>query len=511
MNQQSVPLELMLDDCVTAVIEQGHPITTCLQHYPEQHDVLEPLLHLAQRLQKARAVQPDPEFRQVAALRMQNMIAARPRQAKIAIEQREPNTTIWQKFGRLVASRQQLTWARVVGVLFVIWLSLSTITVFAASDALPGQPLYPVKQLVENTQLNLTFDEAQKAQLHLNLASERLQETAVLVNTNDTAKIAPSLAAYQTEIETAVAFLKVSGELTTQEKETLASLVVEDLAAHEMQLITWQAELIMDQELVAQALQASREGQSFALALLGEVLQDESIVPAATPLPIPSSTSESPTPIPTPGWTLPPYWPSDCPSPLEWPNEWPEECTIPEEWPPAWPEPPGGWPIPPLPSDTIQPPAGWTPPPYWPPECPVPQKWPFSWPEGCVLLTGYPPDWTEPPGGWPDLATPLPIPTVVVPSGWPTECPLPPEWPDEWEGWPEDCQIPTDFEWPGEWPTPPGGWPVIPPPDEWVDSPDQLPPRPTGFPDLPDDLPPPGEWPTPPPDGDDEPPPWPWP
>lgn len=514
MNQQTVPLENILDECVTAVFGQGQSVTACLRQYPEQRDMLEPLLNLALRLQHARHVRPDPEFRHIAAIRMQNMIAARPRQTHIAPGQTQPIVTTWQKVMAFFAPQRQLALVRTFAVLLVIWLSLTSITVFAAADSLPGQPLYPVKLIVEDTQLRLTFAESQKAQFHLSLAEERLQETAVLIEANRTDEIANSLAAYQTEIETAVAFLEPAAALTPEEKESFAASVAQTLAAHETQLAAWKTELLSAQEFVAQALTVSQEAQSLASSLLGELLEEAPLLPSSTPTPLPTGTPEPPTPIPTPGWELPPFWPEECPSPLEWPDEWPEECTIPEEWLPDWPEPPGGWPVPPLPAETLEPPAGWTPPPYWPPECPIPKKWPFTWPEGCELPTAYPPDWTEPPGGWPELATPVPIPTVEIPSGWPAECPLPPDWTDGWEEWPDDCEIPTDFEWPEEWPTPPEDWPEwpnLPPPDEWEDSPDQLPPPPTQFPDIPDELPLPGDWPTPPPDDDDEPPPWPWP
>lgn len=69
-----------------------------------------------------------------------------------------------------------------VGSLAII-LSLAVGTAVAALQSVPGQPLYPLKKVVENLQLHLATNEAERADLQLQFASERLDElTQVLEN-----------------------------------------------------------------------------------------------------------------------------------------------------------------------------------------------------------------------------------------------------------------------------------------------------------------------------------------
>lgn len=49
------------------------------------------------------------------------------------------------------------------------------------SNALPGSPLYPLKQLWEQTSLALSFSPAAKAQAHLNIAQDRIRAVQATV------------------------------------------------------------------------------------------------------------------------------------------------------------------------------------------------------------------------------------------------------------------------------------------------------------------------------------------
>ncbi len=56
--------------------------------------------------------------------------------------------------------------------------------VHASQDAIPGDTLYPVKQVVEEAELALTHDPAKKAELHAEFAQERAAEIQALVAAN---------------------------------------------------------------------------------------------------------------------------------------------------------------------------------------------------------------------------------------------------------------------------------------------------------------------------------------
>jgi len=63
-----------------------------------------------------------------------------------------------------------------IGVLF----GGGAATAYASQDAIPGDTLYPVKQLVEEAELTFTTDPVQKAERHLEFAQERVAEMQAL-------------------------------------------------------------------------------------------------------------------------------------------------------------------------------------------------------------------------------------------------------------------------------------------------------------------------------------------
>jgi hypothetical protein len=67
----------------------------------------------------------------------------------------------------------------VAAALFLV-LVLSGLTMVLSRNALPGDPLYAVKRAGESTSLNLTFGDQEKAQKHLEFATNRVTELGEL-------------------------------------------------------------------------------------------------------------------------------------------------------------------------------------------------------------------------------------------------------------------------------------------------------------------------------------------
>ncbi len=461
MNNQAAYLENVLDTCVTAVLEQGQSVAACLSQYPEHRDVLEPLLRTGLRLQAASVVRPSPEFRQVAAVRMQNLLAAHPRQSTKTAAPRPA----WQE---RFHPRRKFAWAGVLGLVLVFWLFLGGALAYASSDALPGETLYPVKQVVETARLSWAANPTAAARLHLQFAARRLEEAEQLAVLGDTAVSQKMLAAYEAEVTTVLSLLDADSSLTPAEQEAIAQLVATELGQQEMALSDWGVEMDEMDTAVQQALQLSRDGRLTAFQVMGQTPPD-SLLPPATPT---ASHTPTATATATITWT-------------------PTATNTATASPTATPEP-----------LTATPTPAWVIPPNWPEGCPVPPDWPEEWPPDCPLPTARPTTWLTPPGGWP-IATPLPtpLPTFTVPPDWPGGCPVPPDIPEEW---PENCPIPT--AWPEGWPTPPGNWPTPPggwiPPRDWPTPPSGNWQSPPGIPTPPDisipsdvTIPPPPSWP----------------
>lgn len=76
---------------------------------------------------------------------------------------------------------------------------------FAASDALPGDLLYPVKRAVERLNLAVHPGAVSRATIHLELAERRLTELAALVDRgDDRERIDAAASAYRAQSQTAV-------------------------------------------------------------------------------------------------------------------------------------------------------------------------------------------------------------------------------------------------------------------------------------------------------------------
>jgi hypothetical protein len=71
--------------------------------------------------------------------------------------------------------------AMVGAAAMVALIAITTAGSFASRNALPGEALYAMKRLSENTGLALTFDDRERAQRHLQLATTRLDEVEQLV------------------------------------------------------------------------------------------------------------------------------------------------------------------------------------------------------------------------------------------------------------------------------------------------------------------------------------------
>ncbi len=72
---------------------------------------------------------------------------------------------------------------------FLILISLTIGTAIAAIQSVPGQPIYPLKKVVENIQLRLAHDENDKTTLQIKFANNRLEELETVLQKNQEGKV----------------------------------------------------------------------------------------------------------------------------------------------------------------------------------------------------------------------------------------------------------------------------------------------------------------------------------
>jgi hypothetical protein len=155
----------ILEDCLQA-LERGEPLEAILARYPDLSADLRPVLESAQaaRAMHSReipaAVRARGRARVLAA-------AARLRQAPT------PHHRIGRIWRVLIAVLASLTFlAASSGGLIV-----------ASAAALPGDALYPIKRVLENTRLQFTNDPVQKQVLTQQFSQLRVDETQTLLTT----------------------------------------------------------------------------------------------------------------------------------------------------------------------------------------------------------------------------------------------------------------------------------------------------------------------------------------
>ncbi|HVN55103.1 MAG TPA: DUF5667 domain-containing protein [Anaerolineaceae bacterium] len=273
----------MLDQCLTAMREEGRSVEDCLELYPESAGV-ESLLRTAARLQSARALHPAPGFQGEALQRLR-------RQAKSTSRRQ---ASFWpgpglERKARPLSTRAGLRLAPLLAVLIVAALIAAGIGTFtAAAQTLPGDWLYPVKRAQEEVELSLAPGSAAQADLHLAFASRRLSEATALVNKQPDAALEPILADFDRHVQADLGFLSHGSPLSPVEQVNLANRLIQATNRYEISL----AALAPETPAAAQGnLASARQTSLKARRQAEQVIQSGSTATPSRPAIVPSPTA----------------------------------------------------------------------------------------------------------------------------------------------------------------------------------------------------------------------------
>ncbi|MCF7804664.1 MAG: DUF5667 domain-containing protein [Candidatus Marinimicrobia bacterium] len=151
----------ILDYCIDEM-RTGQSIDDLVNQFPEYADELRPMLEMSEHLGELEAPEPSAETINNALFE----IGQRAGQ-----QQQEPDTS-----GLFLPAFVRQPWVRrtvsAVLVVVVLFIGLST----ASADSVPGDLLYPIKQLTESIQIAFTFNEEDAAELRLTFSEKRLEE-----------------------------------------------------------------------------------------------------------------------------------------------------------------------------------------------------------------------------------------------------------------------------------------------------------------------------------------------
>jgi len=200
-------IEDLFDRYVDRLVS-GDGVSSCDADDSDLAEMLKPLLYTGGLVaRQLRTVEPTPQFRMAARIRMRNLFFAR-----LARKDARPG---------FLALWWQQRWASAMATAMVV--CLASLGVLAASfNALPSGFFYPVKVTTEQMRLTLTTSEYERTQLRLEYAERRLSEMTSMADRGD-AETAVLLAGEATRIIMQMATSTVFGLSDVESGRLVAS------------------------------------------------------------------------------------------------------------------------------------------------------------------------------------------------------------------------------------------------------------------------------------------------
>ncbi len=169
-------------------------------------------------------------------------------------------------------------------IVIVVFGQVGTVAA-ATQDSLPGDTLYPVKLVVENLQLAVTFDPVNKAELHLGFAEVRVRELTALAAKGLNGEMPTAAQGYSDHVSRADQLLNVARKAN----EPVAA------AANQMERILTRSTAVLTTLLgtvppeaasaIARAISVSESSKSDAIELQSQTVPPPGPAANATPTP----------------------------------------------------------------------------------------------------------------------------------------------------------------------------------------------------------------------------------
>ena len=181
----------------------------------------------------------------------------------------------------------------------------------ATQDSLPGDTLYPVKLVVENLQLAVTFDPVNKAELHLGFAEVRVKELTALAAKGLNSEIPTAAQGYSDHVGQADQLLVAARK--ANEPVAVAASQMERILTRSTAVLTTLLGTVPPgaASAIVRAINVSESSKSDAIELLSQTVPPPVPAANATPTPTMSLPAATPTlqagpPITPPGQDTPP-------------------------------------------------------------------------------------------------------------------------------------------------------------------------------------------------------------
>jgi hypothetical protein len=183
-------------------------------------------------------------------------------------------STLYQPKGKFVmaTSKQKFIFGTlaVLIAMFVLIFGGASATAYAAQSSLPGDALYPVKTSLEQTQVRLSSNAADQAELQLEFAQRRLQEIAALIDDGRFTNIETATSEFEYHLQQAIDALEFVAVGDPARAEDLAVKIASALSSYASTLNGMMAN-------VPEAVMPAFERAMMASQPAGSVADDEEI------------------------------------------------------------------------------------------------------------------------------------------------------------------------------------------------------------------------------------------
>lgn len=284
----STDFATVLDDCLDR-LKAGDTISACLESYPDHASELKPLLETVEFVNALRFTE---------AARPQALARGRQRllteAARLREERREKERSFLTKVRDFFsAGAPGPVWARAAAVIVVVLLlfgAVSGVVVQASESSLPGDALYPVKQVKRQVQLIVIRNPQEREEKEKQILAEERQEVRQAteqgrVFEKDVAGIVVAWEDGSLVLEDGLD-IRVSDETEVQGEPAVGVIALVHVRSE-------------NGRLVAERIQVRQQAQAVVLVALTDTATVTSTATARpTDTPVPTATPE-PTKIPT--------------------------------------------------------------------------------------------------------------------------------------------------------------------------------------------------------------------
>jgi hypothetical protein len=245
----------ILASCLDSIEQGERTIEECLALYPEHRNDLEPLLSTVATIRERADFAPRSGFRQASRARLLKNLRTR----RLATSWK-PVRRVGRKAHPIFSKGLSLVWTTMLVLLATFLIGGGT--VYASSDALPGDFLYPVKLSTEDVRL-LVSNDADDVSLAMEFVQIRMEEIQVLIESGREGDLYLAVDLLSDRIAVATESLAAVAEDDPERAAQAAFMLEQALSVHTEVLIS-QLGTVPDRAkpAIERAILASSKGQA---------------------------------------------------------------------------------------------------------------------------------------------------------------------------------------------------------------------------------------------------------